>query len=102
MRRLTFGGTLNQAPIWSADGEYILFRSNREGDIAVYRQPANGTGSAERLTKPEPLVTHGEDSWVPKEQKFLFVTLKGPDTMDVFITGQEDIPGDPNCRDSSE
>jgi Tol biopolymer transport system component len=70
MRRLTFGGTNNQAPIWSGDGESIVYRSNREGDTAIYSQRADGNGAAERLTKPESGTTHGEDSGLPGEQKF--------------------------------
>jgi serine/threonine-protein kinase len=55
-RRLTFGGR-NEFPTWSRDGRYVIFTSNREGDTALFRQPADG-GPAERLTKPERGMAH--------------------------------------------
>ena len=52
LRRLTFGGG-NHFPIWTLDGRYITFQSNRDGDLAIYRQLADGSGGAERLTRVE-------------------------------------------------
>jgi len=51
-RRLTFGGA-NVSPAWTPDGRQIVFISNRDGGMnAIFRQPADGSGSAERLTDP--------------------------------------------------
>jgi Tol biopolymer transport system component len=52
MRQLTFGGR-NRFPIWSADGQHVAFQSDREGDLGIFWQRADGTGAAERLTKPD-------------------------------------------------
>ena len=57
-RRLTFGGN-NRSPAWSADGKRVAYRSDREGAMAIYWQPADGTGAAERLTP----VTKGTVDW---------------------------------------
>ena len=62
LRRLTFGGR-NQYPIWTRDGRFITFQSNRDGDDAIFRQPADGSGPAERLTRPEAGVGHRPESW---------------------------------------
>ena len=51
-RRLTFDGK-NRFPIWAADGQHIVFGSDREGDIAIFWQRADGSGPAERLAKAE-------------------------------------------------
>jgi Tol biopolymer transport system component len=71
MRRLTFGGR-NHFPIWSADGERIAFQSDREGDAAIFWQRADGTGAAERLTRPDKGVAHIPQAWDPAGEKFLF------------------------------
>ena len=64
LRRLTFGGR-NQYPIWTRDGRFITFQSDRDGDEAIFRQPADGSGPAERLTKPNAGVGHRPESWSP-------------------------------------
>jgi WD40-like Beta Propeller Repeat len=76
MRRLTFGGR-NRAPVWSPDGQWIAFQSDREGDVAIFRQRADGSGAAERLTKPEAGATHTPDSWSPDGASLLFTVQNG-------------------------
>jgi serine/threonine-protein kinase len=79
MRRLTFGGR-NYLPIWSADSQRVLFQSDREGDVGLFWQRADGTGVAERVTKPEgEWTSHRPDSWSPDGQTFLFTALKPSD-----------------------
>jgi eukaryotic-like serine/threonine-protein kinase len=73
-RRLTFGGN-NRFPIWSDDGQRVAFQSDRDGDPAVFWQPADG-GAAERLTKPEPGTSHTPESWSPSGDAFLFSVAK--------------------------
>jgi eukaryotic-like serine/threonine-protein kinase len=75
MRRLTFGGQ-NRAPVWSPDGQWIAFQSDREGDQAIFRQRADGSGTAERLTKPEAGVVHTPQSWSPDGAQLLISVLK--------------------------
>jgi len=79
MRRLTFGGN-NRLPIWSPDGQRVLFQSDREGDDALFWQRADGTGVAERMTKLEgEWTSHRADSWASDGQTFLFTALKPGD-----------------------
>lgn len=42
---------LDQQPVWSHDGRYLAFASDRDspGTLNVYRQPADGSGEPERL-----------------------------------------------------
>lgn len=75
-RRLTFGGS-NRYPLWSADGERVAFQSDREGDQAIFWQRADGTGTAERLTKPEKGGSHIPDSWSPDGQQLSFTAVQG-------------------------
>jgi Tol biopolymer transport system component len=36
LRRVTFGGN-NRFPIWASDGSHVAFQSDRDGDLAVFR-----------------------------------------------------------------
>jgi Tol biopolymer transport system component len=76
MRRLTFGGR-NRFPIWSADGQRVAFQSDREGDLGIFWQRADGSDAAERLTKPDQGTSHVPESWSPRGERFLFGVTKG-------------------------
>jgi len=78
LRRLTFGGN-NRFPIW-ADNQHVAFQSDREGDPAVFWQPADGW-TAERLTTPDPGTSQVPESWSPNGDAFLFSITKGPNTL---------------------
>jgi Tol biopolymer transport system component len=71
MRRLTFGGN-NRFPLWSADGQRVAFQSDREGDLGIFWQRADGTGTAERLTRPEPGAAHFPESWSRDGTRLLY------------------------------
>ena len=46
--RMTFQG--GKSPLWSPDGKWIVFSSNREGSIQLFRVAADGSGGVEQLT----------------------------------------------------
>ena len=70
-RRLTVAGN-NRFPLWSSDGRRVAFQSDREGDLAIFWQVADGSASAERLTRAEKGVSHVPESWMPGGDTFLF------------------------------
>jgi len=68
MARLTSDPALDQAPVWSADGQRVTFSSNRDGATPnLYWQRADGTGTAERLT-----TSSNEQSDEPATASFVF------------------------------
>jgi hypothetical protein len=69
-RQLTFAGR-NRFPIWTADGQRVAFQSDRDGDLAVFWQRADGTTPPERLTKPETGAAHVPRAWSPDEKTLL-------------------------------
>ena len=75
VRRLTFGGN-SRFPVWSADGRRIAFQSDRDGDLAVFWQSADG-GTAERLTRADRGTSHVPESWSPRGDTLLFSVAKG-------------------------
>jgi Tol biopolymer transport system component len=86
--RLTFKGN-NRFPVWSGDGERVVFMSDREGDGGLFWQRADGS-SAERLTKPEKGMEHRPDSWPPKGQFFSFTAGKSGSWNSVWVFSLQD------------
>jgi eukaryotic-like serine/threonine-protein kinase len=62
----------NRFPVWSPDGRWIAFQSDRGGDLAIFRQRADGTGGAERLTTPAAGEEHVPESWSPDGRHLSF------------------------------
>ncbi|HEV2985996.1 MAG TPA: hypothetical protein VGX46_16480 [Vicinamibacterales bacterium] len=101
IRRLTLGGR-NRYPVWSSDGQRIAFQSDRDKDLAIWWQRADGTGMAERLTKPDPGTEHVPDSMSPRGDRLLDIvkdsawslwTLSLPDkTLTPFGNAQSRFP----------
>jgi serine/threonine-protein kinase len=75
LRSLTLTGA-SRFPTWSADSTRVTYQSDREGDLGIFWQRADGSGAAERLTKAEPGTSHVPDSWSPDGRTLLFETLK--------------------------
>ena len=84
LRRLTFGGH-NRFPVWSGDSQSVAFQSDREGDLAIFTQRADGSSpTPERLTKPEPGVSHVPESWSSDGRTLLF-SIKKDDTFSLWM-----------------
>ena len=47
--RLTFGPASDQRPVWTPDGESIVYYSSG-AEQGLFRRAANGTGQAEKIT----------------------------------------------------
>ena len=48
--RLTFHPAADGNPVWTRDGERLVFSSERDGPLNLYRRRADGTDEVERLT----------------------------------------------------
>jgi Tol biopolymer transport system component len=69
---LTSGATINWAPMWTPDGERLVFIvSNEKGD-AVYQRRADGTGTAEHV-----IDTRSAEGWSAGGSQMRFLTLTG-------------------------
>jgi Tol biopolymer transport system component/predicted Ser/Thr protein kinase len=83
LTRLTFGGTVNQAPVWAPDGKRVAFQSNKEGPLNVFSQFADGSGGLERLTTSES--TPAANSWSSDGQLLAYVEPTPTTGWDIWV-----------------
>ena len=79
VRRLTLEGK-SRFPVWSPDGRWVAFQSDRAGDFGMFRQRADGTGVAERLTTAAGGEEHTPESWSPDGRLLSFAVAKSSTT----------------------
>ncbi len=58
--RLTFGPIFNNTPLWSPDGKWIAYTSNRDGKFQLFRKPSDGGGAEEELLNDDQLLFPGD------------------------------------------
>src|SRR5579862_4721845 len=75
-------GSLDYNPVWSADGKWIAFTSERGGSADLYRMRADGTG-VERLTGDPAF--DDQASFSPDGSQIVFVTTRAGGTADLWI-----------------
>jgi Tol biopolymer transport system component len=81
MRRLTLRGN-NRFPVWASNGTRVAYQSDSDGDVSVYWQPADGSGTPERLTRAGAGESHAPESWSPASNTLLFSARKdGAETL---------------------
>src|SRR5262245_33474448 len=73
-RRITTEGR-NRGPLWSGDGQRILYVTDHEGAETLFWRSANGMGMPELVTKP----ARAPESWSSQQQRFSFITFKEGD-----------------------
>jgi serine/threonine protein kinase/Tol biopolymer transport system component len=95
--RLTFGPASNGYPVWSPDGRYVAFFSQRDGIGRPFQRAASGTGHDEVLSKPvgEPPTPTVVEDW-SRDGRYLTLRTVDPKTKsDIWVLPlNPDKPGD--------
>ncbi len=76
LNRLTFDG-FNLEPVWSPDGEWVYYASNRAGAYNIYRRRASGKDAEERVLVSE---HHQYPAWWSPDGSILVVGETDPRT----------------------
>jgi serine/threonine-protein kinase len=84
LTRLTFAGELNENPVWTPDGQRIVYSSLQKGGAPnLWWIRADGAGDAQRLTESKSV--HYASSWRP-DGKVLALSQQNPDTTFDILT----------------
>jgi Tol biopolymer transport system component len=81
-RPLLEAASLDYNPVWSRDGQWIVFTSERGGSADLYRVKPDGTG-LHRLTADPAYEDQADLS--PDGQKLVFVSTRADGTADLWI-----------------
>ena len=74
--RLTTDPALDRSPLWTPDGQRIIFTSNRAGYLELFWRPADGTGGDERLlSRAQDLVDLRGNGWSADGRQLLFTEV---------------------------
>jgi Tol biopolymer transport system component len=91
--RFTFDRASDNYPVWSPDGESIVFASRRDGSRSLYRKSVHGTGEVELVLASE--VDMLPTSWSP-DGRYIAFDQQGKGTgADVWIL---DLEGGPSAE----
>jgi hypothetical protein len=90
LKQLTFGTTNDWFPVWTPDGQRIIFSSARAGVFNLFSQRADNTGVADRLTiSPHPQFPTS----ISRDGKRVIFFENVPNTsLDVEMLRMEDDP----------
>jgi serine/threonine-protein kinase len=71
--RLTTNPAQNRSPLWTPDGQRLIFTSTRAGHPELFWRPADGTGRDERLfARSKEFLDVLASGWSPDGQQLLF------------------------------
>ena len=89
--RVTTDEGVDDDQVWSPDGEYLAFQSDREQPPSVYRVRADGSGDVERLTSGE--YPSLPESW-SADGRFLTYVVEHPQTgLDIWVLPMDEERG---------
>ena len=83
-RRLLVSDAQCSAPIFSRDGAFVTYQSNRGGTTALCRRRADGTGDEERLVVRGSGSPSAED-WSPDGRSLLFTEYTSRGDTDIWV-----------------
>jgi serine/threonine-protein kinase len=83
MTRLTFEG-INSLPMWTPDGQRLVYQSTKSGNSNLFWQPIHGKGPEEPLTPSSP-GTQYPGSFTADGRLFLFSEILLKTRRDIFV-----------------
>ena len=98
--RFTFGPLINVAPVWSPDGAWVVFGTNRKGVMEFYQKSAAGGGDEEPVLSQETLyaahlqsINNYPTDWSADGKYILYSTPTLASGLDLFLLPGPGVPG---------
>jgi serine/threonine-protein kinase len=67
----------DKSPVWTRDGERIVFSSDREGTLGLFTTTPDGTGRVERVAAFERMLVVEPDGWSADASRLAFMYIPG-------------------------
>ena len=92
--RLTEHPGFDTTPVWTPDGQAVVFASNRDGPWGLYSRAADGTGPVEQLiTIEDAAIPPAPYAWSPDGQSLVFeYRLEDSSSVDIGVISMSDPP----------
>ncbi len=91
VRRLTLDGQgNNRFPVWSADSQRVTFQSDREKDLGIFWQRADGAGAAERLATAGEGMSFIPQDWAPDGTRLLYAAASNDSMVTLWMLSLAD------------
>ena len=85
--RLTFDGSRQTSPVWSADGRRVVFSSDRGGQHGVYEKATNGAGAEQLLFQSKQTMT--TSTWTNDSKYLLGYNTLGKGHLWMLASGSQ-------------
>ena len=79
----------DDAPLWTPDGQQLVFSSNRDGLVGLFRKAADGRGDVEQLVTLEGVLTVSAYDWSPDGTELLLNARTPEHSFDVNVLSME-------------
>ena len=76
-------------PLWTPDGQRVVFTSSREGPIGLFSKAADGSGGVEQLAVFEDTPFVGAMAWSPDGDELVFVYVTPETRGDIGVLSME-------------
>ena len=89
LSRVTSEAANEATPIWTPDGEQVVFTSDRDGGLGFYRKSADGTGEVEHLAAIDGLGPLLGGNWSPEESHLAFSLVQNATRFDIGVLSMD-------------
>ena len=99
LSRLTTDPAEDRSPLWTSDGQRIVFTSRRAGYLELFSRQADGTGADERLlSRAKNLIDLHADGWSPDRSHVLFTEVSPASPINQCAIGETPIERSSDVR----